>query len=154
MKTRKGAFPEGFNFKRYGQRWRDGSVGQAAQPPHLYLGFGQPDLGSACCILERLLKRNKPFMAAISSTVAAVPASAKTNTIMLAVNFLLMYSNQAVFRRFGANFCVTLSKMASLVGKGARQRPGVAALEAVIIQRPTEPKVLTTRHCCLRLPGL
>ena len=39
------------------------------------------------CILE-LLRRKRPYMAALSSSVAAVRASAKTNTIMLAVTFL------------------------------------------------------------------
>ena len=85
------------------------------------------------CILE-LLRRKRPYMAALSSSVAAVPASAKTNTIMLAVTFLTQILQlKEIF------VCVSLSKMASLVGKGARQWPGVAVLEAVIIQRPAEP---------------
>ena len=56
----------------------------------------------------------------------------------------------------GGNVCVCVCSRWHLFGwqEGARQWPGEAALEAVIIQRPTEPKVLTTRHCCLRLPGL
>ena len=71
-------------------------------------------------------------MAAKSSTVAEVRASAKTNTIMFAVTFSMqILPLEEMF--------VCVSMMASLVGKGARQWPGVAALEVVIIQRPTEP---------------